>query len=427
MSQLKELRDRRAKIVRQGEQAVTDLKGVDASDAEAYAAAEKVVTDAKSDLDAVNAAIDQAERLADAERAFVVTGDGHVGIEGGELAAAHDPKRGFRNAGEFAMAVYNGSRAGADVDPRLKIGAAPTSYTNQGSGADGGYLIPPEFSTRIYEHSLEENAFLPMTDNDDVSGNGMSFPADETTPWGSDGVRAYWEGEADQGSQTKVSTKTKDLRLNKLFALVPVTDEMLSDSSVINSYIERKSGSSIRWKTQDAFMNGTGAGQPEGVFGSGALVTQAKEGSQTADTINANNVAKMFARNLNPGRAVWVINPDAYPQLPVMTVGDQPVWTPNFQQSSGGLLLGRPVIMSDTCQTLGDKGDIFFIDWQGYKTITKAGGIETATSMHLWFDYGVSAFRATFRVDGQPWHSAAVTPPNSSVTRSSFVTLAARA
>ncbi len=53
--------------------------------------------------------------------------------------------------------------------------------------------------------------------------------------------------------------------------------------------------------------------------------------------------------------------------------------------------------------------------------------MSTATSMHLWFDYDVQAFRATFRIDGHPWHAAAVTPPNSSVTRSSCVNLAARA
>lgn len=339
-----------------------------------------------------------------------------------------DPKRGFGSFGDYAKAVKSAARG--DIDDRLKIGSALSTYGNEGSGADGGYLVPPEFSNTVYQHSLEQDALLPMTDIDPISGNSMSFPADETTPWGSTGIRAYWEGEAGAMSQTKPAVNLRTLRLRKLTSLVPMTDELMEDAAALDGYLMRKTGEAIRWKTNDALINGTGSGQPLGVFNAGALVTQAKETSQTADTINAANVVKMFARNLNPGRAVWLVNPDAYAQLPLMTIGDQPVFTqPNggIQNAPFGLLLGRPVYLSDTCQTLGDKGDIYFVDFQGMKSITKSGGIQTATSIHLWFDQGVSAFRAVFRVDAQPWLAAAVTPPNSAVTRSPFVTLAARA
>ena len=46
--------------------------------------------------------------------------------------------------------------------------------------------------------------------------------------------------------------------------------------------------------------------------------------------------------------------------------------------------------------------------------------------MHLWFDQDLMAFRLIFRMDGQPAMAAAITPPNSSVTRSHFVALQAR-
>jgi hypothetical protein len=62
----------------------------------------------------------------------------------------------------------------------------------------------------------------------------------------------------------------------------------------------------------------------------------------------------------------------------------------------------------------------------GYRTITKAGGVQTATSMHLYFDADATAFRFTFRLNGKPILSKPVTPPKSSVTRSHFVSLAAR-
>lgn len=153
----------------------------------------------------------------------------------------------------------------------------------------------------------------------------------------------------------------------------------------------------------------------------------AKETSQAADTVVAENVAKMFARQLRPDRGVWLINNDVYPQLLLLNKANQMLWTPDFRLGPGGALFGRPVIMTQLCKTVGDQGDIVFADLSYYRTITKAGGIETATSMHLYFDAGAAAFRATFRIDGQPSISAAVSPANGSNTLSPFVVLDVRA
>lgn len=382
---------------------------------------------AMTEIEKIASAIDREQKLIEAERS-AVSFEGP--ITGGAPRVEQDPKRGFKSFGEFAAAVAAVPTKHA-VDPRLTIGAAaPSTYGNEGTGADGGFLVPPEYGREIWTMSLEEDAFLPLTDNMPVSGNSMTFPSDETTPWGTDGVRAYWEGEADAATATKPKLNPNTMRLKKLMALVPVTDELLADAPSVSAYLMRKVGESIRYKTNDSIVNGNGVGKLLGILNAGCLVTQAKEGSQTADTINATNVTKMFSRLLRPGRGVWLVNPDAYHQLPLMTIGQQPVYVaPNgLAGAPGGTLLGRPVILTDVCQTVGNLGDIYFVDFGMYRTLTKAGaGIETATSMHLYFDAGATAFRAVFRIDGQPVLKSAVTPPNSSVTRSGFVTLAERA
>lgn len=428
MSKLKALRQRRAELRDEGTAIVQAYKAESRDPTETE---DQRLGELHAEIEQVETDIEQAERRADIERALVVESNGRE-IEGGRLDRAASPTGGFDDFGEYCVSLVAAARPGMPQDPRLV--AAPTTITQESTGADGGYLVPVEFAGRIFAHSLEEDAFLPMTDNDTVRGNSMTFPRDETTPWGSNGVRAYWEAEASQATQTKASLGSDIQRLHKLFALAPVTEEMVADSALIGGYVERKAGESIRWKTNDALMNGTGAGQPLGMLNANnsALVVQAKETSQTADTIVAGNVVKMFPRLLNPARGVWVVNPDAWPQLPLMTIGDQPVFTlpaggGGLTSTPSGFLLGRPVMMSDTMQTVGDQGDLAFIDWRAYHTITKVGGVRTATSMHLWFDYDVMAFRATFRIDGAPWHKNAVTPPNSAVTRSSAVVIAARA
>lgn len=331
-------------------------------------------------------------------------------IEAGPLAIEQDPRRGFRSLGEYCTALMRASTHRA-VDERLAMMAAlPGSYGSEGVGADGGYAVPPEFAREISTLALDQDALLPFCDNVPVSGNNMAFPKDETTPWGTDGVRAYWDGEADTATATKPKLGDPQvLRLKKLMALVPMTNELLADAPAMTAYLTGLFGRSIRWKSNDAILNGTGVGMPRGIFNANALVSQAKETGQTAATVNATNVAKMLSRlpASSMGAARWVMNQEVLPQLITMTIGNQPIWTPpseGLKQAPGGMLLGRPIVYSESCQVLGTVNDIALIDFSKYRVITKSGAaaIDIASSMHLYFDQDATAFRATFRMDGQP-------------------------
>lgn len=336
---------------------------------------------------------------------------------------------GFKSMGEFAFHVRNASLGNGRLDPRLK--AAATTYGNEGAGPDGGFAVPPQFASEIAALALEEQSLLSLADNTPVSGNSMSFPTDESTPWGTTGVIATWDGEAAAATQRKPVLGLDTLRLKKLRVLVPASDELLADSVAMTSHLVRKMSEAVLWKSNDAIINGVGPAMPRGILQAGCLVAQAKETSQTADTITAANVAKMYGRVIKGAGAnlVWLVNPDAYQQIVTMTLGDQPIWTAPAQgarQAPDGMLFGRPIILTDACDTVGDQGDIILANMAGYRAITKAGGEEFSESMHLWFDQDVTAFKLVFRMDGQPALSAAVTPPNSAVTRSHFVALADR-
>lgn len=349
--------------------------------------------------------------------------------------AAADPRGGFRSFGEFAQAVRAAAVDGASAaDSRLVIGAAaPGSYANEGSGADGGYLVPTEFSRDIFTTSYNAvDALLPMTDLTPVQGNSMAFPVDETTPWGASGVKAYWTNEAAAMNQSKPEFDPAVLRLNKLTALVPVTDELLADSGAIGSYLTTKTPEAITWKTNEALWNGDGIGKPKGFFQSGALITVNKEGSQAAGTVLRQNITKMRARlpAASYRRAIWMINNDVLPQLDELAYGqattNAAIYNPVGGEFGYGTLLGRPVMVTQHNESIGAKGDIALVDWKMYRAITKAGGIETATSMHFWFDQGLTAFRAIFRVAGQSAVTKAVTPNKGSNTLSPIVVLEAR-
>ena len=376
----------------------------------------------KAELTQLDAAIER-QKFIDTEAAAASLPT----ITGGEDRSRLDPKGGFNSFAEFAGAVFKAG-TGQVLDSRLTFEAgAPSTFGRESVGADGGYLVPQEFSSRVWEHSLEEGSFVPLTDNNPVSGNSMSFPKDDTTPWGTNGIRAYWQGEGAAATQTKPVLGEFSLRLKRLTALVPVTDELLADGIAVGNYVSRKAGASIAWKANQAIAAGDGNGKPLGYTVAGSLVTVSKETNQTAATIVAGNVAKMFGRlpRITPSTR-WLINHDAINQLPLMTVGQQPVWHPNFQVSPYGTLLGIPVLPSQVCATLGTTLDIQLVNFADYVTITKAGGIDTATSMHLFFDAHATAFRLTFRMDGQPWYTSAISPANGSSNLSGFVTVETR-
>lgn len=362
--------------------------------------------------------------------------DGRISVEDNRAA---DPRGGFRSFGEFAAAVHAAGVAAANGhqvrDDRLIFNtAAPgSSYANESAGADGGFLVPVDFSRTIFQASQTQvDSLLPYTDSTPVEGNGMAFPVDETTPWGTSGIKAYWTSEAAEMAKSKPSFDPMQLRLQKLTCLVPVTDELLADSGAIGSYLNTQTPQAMAWRTNEALWGGDGAGKPRGFFGSGAMVSVAKESGQAAASIVRQNVTKMRAR-MSPAsyrRAIWMINNDALPQLDELAYGqaatNAAIYNPVGGDFGYGMLLGRPVMVTQHNPTVGAQGDIALVDWKSYRTITKSGGIETATSIHLWFDLGMTAFRAVFRVAGQPAVTKPITPNNGSNTLSPFVVLDVR-
>ena len=440
--QLRELQARKATLVKDA-RALTDIAAAEERDMndEELAAFNAL----KAKIEAASAAIDREATLI-AEEAHM-TSVAHAAVSHGQAAGVisvtdnrqNDPMHGFKTVGEFMQAVYQAEKPGKSLDERLLIGGArsaltPGSYSNESSGQDGGFLVPPQFSQEIFKLSLGEDSLLPMTDNVEITGNSMAFPKDETTPWGTNGIRAYWQGEATTALATKPVLGLSTLRLKKLMSLVPTTDELLEDANALSNYLPTKVAESIRWKTNESILFGAGNGVPVGALTCGATVTVPKETGQTTQTVLPHNLAKMIAR-LPSGsfaKAVWIVNNDVLPALFTLTLGNYPIYLPTglnvggIQVSPFGTLLGRPVYVSQHANSFSSQGDILLVDLNYYQTITKAGGVQTATSMHLYFDSDLTAFRTTFRMDGQSKISSPISPAKGNATMSPFVQLGAR-
>lgn len=428
-NRLKELRQRQHDLK---SEATALLDKADAEKRDFTAEEETRYAAIEADLKTVGTEIEAEERKAERRRAMETARQ--PAPAGSFSSREPDPATtgGFHNLAEFAMAVRHASPGGSGaVDPRLTPRAAPADYHEGGGSAGEGFMLPASFRDEIWELVIADDDLLTRVDLEQTAARQVDWVADETTPWGSTGIVARWRSEAAQMSASTLATKGRSITLHELYAFVLATEELLEDAPRLNDRLRRKAAQAINWKINDAIIYGTGAGQPLGWFNSTPLISVAKESGQAADTIVAANVLKMYSRLLvAPGdQPFWMANRDIVPQLAVMTIGDQPVWIPpnGLMDAPGGMLLGYPVRWSEHAKTLGDKGDLQLVSPRGYYAARRTSGPQFASSMHLFFDYAMEAFRWTFRFAGQPYLSAAVDAANGSATKSHFVALAERA
>jgi HK97 family phage major capsid protein len=347
--------------------------------------------------------------------------------------------RGFRSLGEQMQAVARAASPGAAVDPRLYEIRAAAAGLNESVPSEGGFLVQQDFSTALLASAFDDAPVASRCNRIPISAgaNSIKLPmVDETSRatgsrWG--GVRSYWLGEAAEKTESKPKFRQIELSLKKLVGVCYATDELLQDTTALDTVLGQAFAEEIAFQTDDAIINGTGAGQPLGILTSGALVSVDKEAGQAAKTIVWENVVKMFSRM--PGRnrrtACWFINQAVEPQLYSMSLavgtGGIPVFMPAGGASAApyASLFGRPVIPIEQAAALGTVGDIMFADMNSYVLIDK-GGIKTDMSIHVQFLTDQSVFRFVYRVDGQPSWAAPLTPFKGSSTLSPWVALATR-
>lgn len=347
----------------------------------------------------------------------------------------------WESLGAFAVAVMEAGTPGATrMDARLHAAA---TGVNQSIPSEGGFLVPPQFSTKVWdEQAGDADDLLSLTDGYAIDGESLTMNANAETSRANGsrfgGVRGYWINEADQITHSKPKFRQLRLEPQELAVLIYATDKSLRNSPVaLGSYLERAAREEIKFMSGDAIINGTGAGQPLGILGADCVVSVAKETSQPAATIKQENISKMWAR-LHPrarAGAVWLMNVDCEPQLDFLNsvvtnvAGTENVggYANKVYDAEKRTIKGRQIITTEFNATLGTVGDIVLANLGWYATGTRSSGARSDTSIHLRFDYAETAFRFMYELDGQPWLQSALTPYKGSATLTSFVTLATRA
>lgn len=344
----------------------------------------------------------------------------------------------YNNIGQILKDVANKSQGDQNATERLV-----NANLNTQADSDGATLIGSDMMSGLMDEAMYNSQIFADTREINVSQNSntVTIPGVDETSRASGqrfgGIKTQWVAEGKKGDYSGPKYDSYDLKLSKLMSLTTVTDEMLQDSTFLNSWFMMAFPSDMAFELDDAVYNGSGVGKPLGVVNDAnkSLVTVAKEASQSADTIVYENIVKMHARMpaWRKANAKWYVTPQALEQFPLMNLsvgtGGAPVYLPNggASESPYSTLFSRPVVPLEQAKALGDKGDILFADMSDYISVVK-GGIKEDSSIHVLFDKAETAFRFIKRVNGAPYTRTTVSPANGSdFITSPYITLAERA
>lgn len=266
----------------------------------------------------------------------------------------------------------------------------------EGIDANGGYLVPAEWDTRLIDTLNEENIMRKLGTTITTSGEHKINVA-ATKP------AAAWveEGEALEFSDATFSQVILDA--HKLSVAVKVTEELLYDNAFnLESYLIEQFATAISSAEEDSFLNGDGENKSLGIFAENG-------GPQTGVTtddenITADNIIDLVYSLKRPYRknASFIMNDKTL--ATVRKLKDDTgayIWQPALTAGEPDRLLGYPVYTSAYAPTVeAGKPAVAFGDYS-YYNIGDRGVRSFSELRELFAGNGMIAYVCKERVDGR--------------------------
>lgn len=272
-----------------------------------------------------------------------------------------------------------------------------SNVLSEGIDADGGYLVPEEYDTRLIEQLEEENIFRKLGTTITTSGERKINIA-ATKP------AAAWIDEGEALTFGDATFAQINLDAHKLHVAVKVTEELLYDNAFkLEQYILRQFAKALSNAEEDAFINGTGTGQPLGVL---AAEGGAEIGVTTtsATDITYDDLVDLVYSLKRPYRknAAFLCNDQTLGTLRKLTdKNGRSLWQDSVQDGEPGRILGYKVYTSPYFPVItAGMPAIAFGDYS-YYNIGDRGTRSFSELKELFAGNGMIGFVAKERVDGK--------------------------
>ena len=272
-----------------------------------------------------------------------------------------------------------------------------SNVLQEGVDADGGYLVPEEYDSRLINGLKEENIIRKLGHTITTSGERKINIA-ATKP------AAAWIDEGEALTFSDATFSQINLDAHKLHVAVKVTEELLYDNAFqLENYIIEEFYKALANAEEDAFINGDGTGKPLGILAaSGGAEVGVTAASATA--ITADEVINLVYSLKRPYRknAVFILNDQTIVALRKLKDGNGAyMWQPALVAGEPDKLLGYPVYTSAYMPTVEAGAKTIIFGDLSYYNIGDRGSRSFAELRELFAGNGMVGFVAKERVDGK--------------------------
>ncbi|WP_054030599.1 phage major capsid protein [Desulfatitalea tepidiphila] len=304
----------------------------------------------------------------------------------------------------------------------------------EGTGSAGGFSVPDPLAAQWLDESLQNEIIRPRATVWPMTSSTRTVPGwdgkDQSGGLLYGGFAMEFLAENAEGTAQDGKLRSITFKAHKGAIFCNISNELREDGQGFESQLEMAMKKSISLGLDYHFINGTGAGMPQGILQNPAKIEVAKESGQSADTVIFENAVNMFARMYPAGRskAVWLANETTIPQLLTMSIaiGTGGSRVEVFKESNGQFtLLGRPLIFTPNLPVLGDAGDLVFVDLSQYAIGLRKDLRLEKSNIPGWTN-DLMSYRVIVRVDGMGTWNTYISPRNGD-SLSWCVTLAERA
>ena len=265
-----------------------------------------------------------------------------------------------------------------------------SNVLQEGVDSDGGYLVPEEYDDRLIKSLEEDNIFRGLATIITTNGERKINIA-ATKP------AAAW---IDEGEALSFGDATFDqilLDAHKLHVAIKVTEELLYDNAYkLEDYILNQFSKALANAEEDAFLNGSGVGQPLGIFAETG-------GGQIAETLTAalkaDDILTLIGKLKRPYRknAAFIMHDSIVNQIRKFKDNNGAyIWQPSYQADEPDKLLGYNLYTSP----YAPENAIAFGDFS-YYNIGDRGPRSFKQLNELFAGNGMIGFVAKERVDGK--------------------------
>jgi HK97 family phage major capsid protein len=272
-----------------------------------------------------------------------------------------------------------------------------SNVLQEGVDADGGYLVPEEYDSRLIDGLEEENIIRKLGHRITTSGERKINIA-ATKP------AAAWIDEGEALTFSDATFSQINLDAHKLHVAVKVTEELLYDNAFqLENYIIEEFYKALANAEEDAFINGNGTGKPLGILAaSGGAEVGVTAASATA--ITADEVINLVYSLKRPYRknAVFILNDQTIAALRKLKDGNGAyMWQAALVAGEPDKLLGYPVYTSAYMPTIEAGAKTIIFGDLSYYNIGDRGSRSFAELRELFAGNGMVGFVAKERVDGK--------------------------